>query len=105
MSTPEEIARFNGLIETFKASTAALEKDFAIGQRALLDRALKAEATVERMCGEMGTLYAEIATLRGIIARSTIQRLSDGETIHITFDDLNASLEIAAAYKEANNLP
>jgi hypothetical protein len=94
MSTPEEIARFNGLIETFKASTAALEKDFAIGQRALLDRALKAEATVERMCGEMG-----------IIARSTIQRLSDGETIHITFDDLNASLEIAAAYKEANNLP
>ena len=46
----------------------------------------------------------EIVRLRGIIARNAMQRL-DGTKFHITPEDINASLEICADYRErpANN--
>jgi len=37
------------LLEVFKTSTASRERDFEIGQRAMLERALKAEAALQEL--------------------------------------------------------
>lgn len=42
---------------------------------------------------------AEIARLRGIIARNAMQRLDDTK-FHITAEDISSSIEIAADYRE-----
>lgn len=45
-------------------------------------------------------LGAEIERLRGIIARNAMQRL-DGSRLYITPADIDAGIEIAAAYRKA----
>jgi len=88
----ERLKNQNTLLKVFESEEAARLK--AWNQ----ERAGQFAATEQR-------LATEFATLRGIIARSTIQRISDGVAFHVTLDDINTSLEITAQYKEQNNLP